>query len=118
MQLEKLLKYVEYKQNLFIRYIIKMVYNTDEDMQIEESLINRFKNSYYINQFIEKNNLQDDFTYFVLNSSYLFNRVEDKDTIRKKLLYDVFNEILETASVKYIYVYRDIDRKSILISRL
>lgn len=87
-------------------------------MQIEEALIDRFKNSYYINQFIEKNNLQDDFTQFVLNHGYLFNTVEDKDVIRKKLLYDVFNEILETSAYKYIYFYRDFDRKSILITRL
>ena len=115
---KKLLKYAQNNEQLFKKYIIKKIYNTDEDIQIEDNLINSLKNVFYIREFIEENGLIDDYHKFILKNRHLFVNVQDKNKIRKDILSSLFNQILQISSYKYIYVYRDTDHKSILITKL
>lgn len=99
--------------------MIKRIYDTDDDnVEIDEETMKRFINTFYINQFIVDNNLRNEFNNFVEINNYLFNSNKSKNQIRTEMLNQVFGTILSESRIKYLYLYRDRDHKSILITRI
>lgn len=98
--------------------MIKRIYDTDDNVEIDEETIKRFIDPFYINQFIVDNNLRNEFNNFVEINNYLFNSNKSKNQIRTEILNQVFGTLLSESRIKYLYLYRDRDHKSILITNL
>lgn len=108
------------KQDLFLS--IYMRYNQEDYNKYWRTIIGQDRqvpiNSYYIKQYIQENDLQQDFNKFIVDKSHLFYRVKDKNVIIQQIVNKVVGPIFDESRFTHIYVYRDRDHKGLLAQRI
>ena len=73
--------------------------------------------TFYINQYIEQNNLRQDLNHFINEQNHLFYINKDKKAIVQEIISKVISPIFDEIRYNYIYIYRQTDHKGLLAQR-
>lgn len=98
-----------------------MEYNKESYQKYWESVIGKDRiapqTTYYIQQYIEENNLFDDFHKFIEDNYHLFINYQSKQEKIKTLIDKVILPLFEESRGQYFFIYRDKDNRGIFIER-
>lgn len=73
--------------------------------------------SYYVEQYINDNNLIADFIQFLQENNHLFINYKSKHQILQTLINNIVQPILQETRGQYFFIYRDYDNKGLYIER-